>query len=216
MFSRQQAKAFYDQFGRKQDAQSFYEDPALQDLVDHAALEQARTVFEFGCGTGRFAERLLDRYLPLDAVYRGTDLSETMATLARERLHRFGNRVEIVLTDGSLVSAVSPASVDVFVAAYVLDLLPDEDIRGVLAEARRVLRPGGRLCVASLTHGRAGLPRLVSWLWARVHALRPALVGGCRPLNLVQFMNDRTWCLDHVNIVVAYGIPSEIIVASPA
>jgi ubiquinone/menaquinone biosynthesis C-methylase UbiE len=76
-------------------------------------------------------------------VYRGTDLSETMVTLARERLHRFGNRVEIVLTDGSLISAVVPASVDVFVATYVLDLLPDEDIRGVLAEATRVLRPGG-------------------------------------------------------------------------
>jgi ubiquinone/menaquinone biosynthesis C-methylase UbiE len=215
LFSRQQAKAFYDHFGRKQDEQSFYEDPALQDLIDHAAFAQARTVFELGCGTGRFAERLLEHHLPPSAVYRGTDLSDTMVALARKRLCRFGNRVEVLLTDGSLTSAADSVSVDAFVSTYVLDLLPDEDIRAVLAEARRVLRPGGCVCMVSLTHGRTGLSRFVSWLWKRVHALRPGLVGGCRPLNLLDFMDDRDWHLDHANVVVAYGIPSEIIVASP-
>ena len=33
MLSRDEAKAFYDRFGAKQDSQGFYEDRALEDLV---------------------------------------------------------------------------------------------------------------------------------------------------------------------------------------
>ena len=59
VLTRSQAQTFYDRFGRKQDAQAFYEDGALDDLIDHAAFEQVEKVFELGCGTGRFASRLL-------------------------------------------------------------------------------------------------------------------------------------------------------------
>ena len=215
VLTRQQAKAFYDRFGAKQDKQAFYEDPALDDLVAHAGFEQTRSVFEFGCGTGRFAERLLDRHLPPDAVYQGIDLSDTMVGLARERLRRFGDRASVVQSDGSLTSVAAAASVDAFVANYVLDLLPEEDIRTLIAEVRRVLRPGGRLCVASATWGRKGLSRFVSLLLARVHALRPSLVGGCRPLNLTDYLGDGNWQLLHVNVVVAYAISSEVVIASP-
>jgi ubiquinone/menaquinone biosynthesis C-methylase UbiE len=215
MLSRAQVKAFYDRFGEKQDRQAFYEDPALRDLLTHAVFEQASNVFELGCGTGRFAELLLDHHLQPDATYRGTDLSPTMIQLAEKRLGRFGSRVQVVLTDGCLEAAADPASVDAFVANYVLDLLPLEDIRTVIAEARRVLKPGGRLCVVGLTNGIAGLSRIVSGLWSLVHSIRPTLVGGCRPLNLLGMLNDGKWHVHHANVVVACGIPSEIVIASP-
>jgi len=31
-----EARAYYDKFGKKQDTQGFYEDPALDDLIAHA------------------------------------------------------------------------------------------------------------------------------------------------------------------------------------
>lgn len=42
------------------------------------AFETATHVFELGCGTGRFAERLLERHLPATARYKGIDLGPTM------------------------------------------------------------------------------------------------------------------------------------------
>ena len=54
-----EARTFYDKFGEKQDTQGFYENPALEDLIVHADFQHAQKVFEFGCGTGKFAERLL-------------------------------------------------------------------------------------------------------------------------------------------------------------
>lgn len=216
MLTREQARAFYDRFGARQDGQGFYEDPATRELVAHAGFERAGAVFELGCGTGRFAAELLAHYLPSAARYAGCDLSPTMIELARGRLRPFGDRAEVRLTDGSPPLDLSDASVDRFVSNYVLDLLPADDVRQLLREAHRVLTPDGRLCLVSLTHGVTVLSRLVSRLWTRVHAWRPDLVGGCRPLALRDFAAADAWTLEHHRVVVAWGVPSEVLVARKA
>jgi trans-aconitate methyltransferase len=62
------ARSVYDCIGRAQDAQAFFEDKATDELVAHLKLESARSVFEFGCGTGRFAASLIARHLSEEAV----------------------------------------------------------------------------------------------------------------------------------------------------
>ncbi len=85
-FTPDDARQFYDRFGSRQDTQGFYENPALDDLVKHADFEHARSVLEFGCGTGSFALRLFDAMLPADAQYLGLDISGTMIGVATTRL----------------------------------------------------------------------------------------------------------------------------------
>ena len=211
--AREDIRAFYDRFGTRQDRQGFYEDAATRDLVAHAGFEEARAVFEFGCGTARFAEGLLAHRLPEGAVYTGCDLSSTMIDLARGRLKPFGDRAHVEFTDGSVRLDKSDAAFDRFVSNYVLDLLPEEDITLLLQEAHRTLRPDGRLCLVSLTHGITRLSRFVSQLWARVHSWRPSLVGGCRPIELQDLILEREWKVEYRNVVVACGVPSEILVA---
>src|SRR5512142_1037013 len=126
--SRDGAKAFYDAFGAKQDKQGFYEDGALADLIAHADFPHAGSVFEFGCGTGKFARRLLEHHLQPDARYTGVDLSSTMVGLARERLASFGSRARVEQTDGENVWQHVELPVDRIVTTYVLDLLPDNEI----------------------------------------------------------------------------------------
>src|SRR5271157_5204312 len=70
-FTPDDARRFYDRFGSRQDTQGFYENPAFDDLVKHADFEHARSVLEFGCGTGSFARRLLETVVPADARYIG-------------------------------------------------------------------------------------------------------------------------------------------------
>src|SRR5918994_1279149 len=96
-----QARAFYDRFGARQDAQSFYEVRALDVFVDHGAFSTATSVFEFGCGTGQFAKRLIAQALPPEARYVGVDVSSTMVCLARERLQYWPDRAQVRLSDGS-------------------------------------------------------------------------------------------------------------------
>jgi ubiquinone/menaquinone biosynthesis C-methylase UbiE len=145
MLTPQQARTFYDRLGTKQDWQAFYELLATNNLIAHAGFDQAQSVFECGCGTGAFAERLLSSHLPPHATYLAVDSSATMAALARARLARFGDRVAVRQTDGSLQFDELSGSFERFVSNYVLDLLSLTDIAQLLAETHRLLVADGRL-----------------------------------------------------------------------
>jgi ubiquinone/menaquinone biosynthesis C-methylase UbiE len=215
MLSREQVRSFYDRFGAKQDWQRFYEGPAIRDLLVHGAFEDAHAVFELGCGTGWFAKELLTRYLPESSTYHCFDLSSTMVALTQARLAKYDNRAQVHLTDGSPKLSFPNSRFDRFVSNYVLDLLSPEDIHTVLQEAHRILTPGGRLCLISLTHGSSPLSRTIIWIWKLLFSVRPSLIGGCRPLKLLDFVSERMWQVVHHHSVVTYGIPSEVIVAIP-
>jgi len=206
------ARAYYDQFGKKQDSQGFYEDPALDDLVAHAGFQDARRVFEFGCGTGKFAARLFGGLLSPSASYLGCDISPVMVGLAKRRLTAYGERANVVLSDGAVRFPLPDHSVDRVVSCYVLDLLSNADIAHFFSEACRVLVPNGIVCLASLTRGVSLPSRIVSSLWMSVFHLIPAMVGGCRPIHVDAFVNPREWKLVHRRIVTPFGIPSEVLV----
>lgn len=211
--SREEARRFYDRFGARQDAQEFYERPAVDDLLAHMDLGGASAVVELGCGTGRIAAELLRRWLPADATYLGLDVSATMVELARQRVVTFGTRAEIRQTDGSPRIDAPDAAFDRFISTYVLDLLSMEDIDAVLGEAHRVLRPGGLLGLVGLTPGPGGVSKLVTRVWRGLHRLRPQLVGGCRPLEVAKRLSANDFRIRHHNIVTPWALASEILVA---
>lgn len=210
--SHARARAFYDRLGRWQDAQ-WYENRALETLVREGRFDAARAVVEFGCGTGRLAARLLGEALPPAAVYVGVDQSRTMCRLAGARLAAFGGRAVVARTAGAPVLPVADGAADRFVCAYVLDLLSEADARAVLAEARRVLAPGGLACLCALTRGVGPASKAVTALWSALNRLDPACTGGCRPLDLAPLLAAEAWETAFREVVVAWGVPSEVVVA---
>jgi ubiquinone/menaquinone biosynthesis C-methylase UbiE len=212
VLSHDEARAFYDRFGARQDKQAFYEDAALDRLIAHSRFEEAHAVFEFGCGTGRLAERLLERHLPGGAEYTGIDVSPTMVSLATERLTHWPAR--ILLGDGGMTVPAADGTFDRFVATYVLDLLSEVDGRALIAEAHRTLEPGGLLCVAGITHGRGALSAPIMALWGAIAGLAPRLVGGCRPQRADRLLLEESWRIDHHSVVTAWGVASEVLVAA--
>jgi ubiquinone/menaquinone biosynthesis C-methylase UbiE len=209
----EQARRVYDRIGRAQDWQRFYEDAATPELVAHAGFDTAHAVVELGCGTGRFAAALLARHLPPEATYLGVDLSPRMVALASERLAPWRDRAAVSLVDGDAVMPVSDGAADRFVANYVFDLLGPDDTRAALAGARRVLAPDGLLCTAGITHGDAGVARFVSRAWTDVWTRLPSLVGGCRPIKVVDALDPEHWEVRHRRTVVAWGVTSEVVIA---
>lgn len=67
VLTRSQTRTFYDRFGKKQNSQAFFKDSTMNDLIVHAEFEKVKTVFELGCGAGRFAFRLLTNHLSSSA-----------------------------------------------------------------------------------------------------------------------------------------------------
>lgn len=129
------------------------------------------TVLELGAGTGENFKH----YGVLVHRVVATEPDPTMVRLARRRAQAAAAPVRLVAAAGE--SLPLPAgSVDTAVVTLVLCSVADPP--AVLAEVRRVLRPGGRLLF--MEHVRADDPRLARWqdrlagAWSRV-------AGGCRP-----------------------------------
>lgn len=207
-----QIKQFYDAFGKKQDRQ-FYEKAATDRLIGHSNFAAAQSVVELGCGTGKFARRLLASELPANARYIGIDVSETMISISRDRLCDFAERVELRLSDGRLHFEIKTNSMDRFVSTYVLELLGEDEIRAVLAEAHRILVPGGRLCLAVLAHGVNWYSKLTGQIWKALFRFKPSLVGGCRPISLARHLDSERWRILHQATIVSWCIASEVLVA---
>jgi ubiquinone/menaquinone biosynthesis C-methylase UbiE len=213
VLSHQEARSAYDRIGSLQDTQAFYEDRATNVLLRHGDFGSAKNVFEFGCGTGRFSLRLFTEFLSPDASYRGVDVSPKMVSLAQARLAPHSQRAQVILTQGNPPVDEPSESYDRFLSNYVFDLLSEEDIRNVLREAHRMLRPGGLLCLSGLSTGVGPVSRTVARTWSWIQTQRPSAVGGCRPIDLLPFLPAATWQLQHHVKLVAFGITSEALVA---
>ena len=124
-----QARSVYDRIGRVQDWQAFYEDATTDRLVANAALAADQTIFEFGCGTGRLAARLLGA-LPESINYLGVDLSPVMIKLATNRLTAWAQRAEVVLVDGSLPLPANDGFADRVLSRSVVRTCSTQTTRG--------------------------------------------------------------------------------------
>src|SRR5260370_597522 len=124
-----------------------------------------------------------------------------MVNLATERLAPFGPRAEISKTDGSMTLDAHSESADRFFSNYVFDLLSREDIAALVAEAHRILHPEGLLCAVSLTHGRSTVTKMFSAGWLSLWKFEPSLLGGCRPIELLEFIPLSHCRILHMDIV---------------
>lgn len=119
-------------------------------------------VLEVGVGTGL----ALPRYRP-DKRITGIDLSAEMLAQARKRVAALGLRnVEALLEMDAEATDFADASFDIAVAMFVASVVPHP--RALLAEMRRVVRPGGNILFVSHFRAEKG-PR-----WWVERAMAPA------------------------------------------
>src|SRR5262245_4346961 len=117
-------------------------DAAVEDAIRTALADKPiRSLLDLGTGTGR----MLELFGPDIERGLGLDLSLDMLALARARLDRVGLK-HCSVRHGDIYDLALPRdSFDVVIIHQVLHFL--DDSARAIAEAARVLRPGGRLLV---------------------------------------------------------------------
>jgi ubiquinone/menaquinone biosynthesis C-methylase UbiE len=114
-------------------------------LARTVGLHRDDVVLQIGCGSGDAGAAVAPRC----RAWIGCDVPGPQLEQARERLAEVPN-AQLVELAGADLTPISTASVDVVYCTALLGRLSEWDRWGYVAEAARVLRPGGRLYVDNL------------------------------------------------------------------
>ena len=204
--STRTARRVYDRLGRRHDWGERYEDRAKARALELLDARPGQWALNVGVGTGLDHRRLQAAVLP-GGVAVGLDLSAVMAALTRAR-----TGAPVCLADARRLP-VRTGGVDRLLCTYVLDLLPAGDLPVVLGEFWRVLVPGGRVALVTLTEGVTATSRVVMAAWKALYAVSPIATFGCRPLQVAGLVGAAGFVGLRCEVVVQLGVPSEVIVA---
>lgn len=208
--TKQEAKRFYDHMSKIYDYLTrVFERKYAEMTLERLCLEEGETVLEIGFGTGHCLERMATSVGKTGKAY-GIDISSGMLQVTRRRLDKAGLIDRVELYCGDAVSLpYGDNTFDAVFISYTLELFDTPEIPRLLQEVRRVLKPGGRLAVVSLSkeNGASTMLRLYEW----AHKKWPKYLD-CRPIYVEQCLRDAGYDIRKKEKVESFGLPSEIVV----
>ncbi|MEQ8790371.1 MAG: class I SAM-dependent methyltransferase [Pirellulaceae bacterium] len=192
----------------------------IADSNEHKAREQGQqalglkageSVLEIGFGTGNTAIDLAKAVGESGKVC-GIDISSGMLDVAGKKIQEAGiANVELKVADARELPYADGAF-DAAFTSFTLELFPPEDIPTVLAEVKRVLKPGGRLGVVSMATVKGGEHESVlekTYKWMHVHF--PHLVD-CRPIDPAAALTRAGYEVQSEDRIMIWTMPVAVVV----
>jgi demethylmenaquinone methyltransferase/2-methoxy-6-polyprenyl-1,4-benzoquinol methylase len=212
--TKAEARHYYDRISRIYEYLTrAFERKFAEMALDRLSVEEGETVLEIGFGSGYCLQRIA-RSVGGGGQVNGIDISSGMITVTKRKLDNAGleGRVHLIQGDAENLPYSSNALDAVFMS-YTLELFDTPEIPRVLEEVKRVLRPGGRLAVASMSKAGGGSIMLRLYEWAHTRWPKHA---DCRPIYAEQSLSDAGFRIETKDIFKKYGLPNEIVVAIKA
>ena len=183
------------------------ESKAREKAMSQAKIRDGESVLEVAVGTGLTFFEIL-KANPNGENF-GIDLTPAMLKKALSRAGRLG-KVNYQLTLGDAYSLqFTDQHFDLVINNYMFDLLPEKDFPTVLAEFKRVLKPGGRLVLVNMTRGE----HFYQKFYEGIYLLNPGMLGGCRGVYLYEYLKSAGFKNIEREMVSQFGFPSEILSA---
>jgi ubiquinone/menaquinone biosynthesis C-methylase UbiE len=208
--SKSEREAYYNKIAKVYDLLAEHSERAMREAgLAKLAAAQGEHMLEIGFGTGHCLAELAKAVGPAGKVF-GIDISENMVSIARELMEKeqVADRVEVQRGDAEVLP-YSANSMDAIFMSFTLELFDTPEIPGVLAQCKRILRPGGRIVVVGVSkEGKQGMI-IKAFEWTHRHF--PNLMD-CRPIYIARALeaaglNVQDTTIDHM------WVPVEIVLA---
>lgn len=147
-----------------------------------------------------------------DTTIYGMDLSSRMLQIAQNKMRQAGFSKSELRKAGCRDLLYGTDTFDVLYNGYMLDLIPLAELSIVMAELKRVLKPGGRLILLNMSK-RDEKITLVEELYMRLPAkFVMYFIGMCRPVLMEGLVKETGF--QHVDRTFWEGVvASEIVTA---
>ncbi len=208
MLSKAEIRAHYQDMAPRYDFWGWLtESKARARCLELADINDGETVLEVAVGTGLAFQEIL-RHNPSGLV-SGVDLTPGMLAQAQHKARAAGHANYTLQLGDAYHLPFAAHTFDLLLNNYFFDLLPETDFSAVLAEFRRVLRPGGRLVLANMTAPWRWYQKVWPWAYTR----NPHATGGCRSVSLAAPLQAAGFTLAAQERLSQMTLPSEILLS---
>jgi ubiquinone/menaquinone biosynthesis C-methylase UbiE len=212
--TKQEAKVVYDKFSKFYDyTLGLLGRRYLEMALELLSIVEGETVLEIGFGTGHCLKWIAKLVGPAGKVY-GIDISPEMIGKTKKRLDKEGlaNRAELCCGDATYLPFDDSAFDAVFMG-FTLEIFDTPEIPRVLAQTKKVLKPGGRLGIVDMSkeNGKSVFLKVYEW----IHNKYPKYLGS-RPIYAEQCLIDAGYQIKSKEKIKIFRLPAEIIVAIKA
>jgi demethylmenaquinone methyltransferase/2-methoxy-6-polyprenyl-1,4-benzoquinol methylase len=208
--TKEDARVSYNRLSRWYDViagstEKKYRDWGLEKL----SAQSGERILEIGFGTGHCLVSLAQAVGPTGRVL-GVDISDGMLAIARERLQNEGlsGCVELRLGDAAKLDFIEAGTLDGIFMSFTLELFDNPEIPRVLQECHRILKPGGRLAVVSMT--KTDPPGVAVRMYEWFHEKMPNYAD-CRPIFARGSIEQSGFVIQDVSVSSMWGLPVEIV-----
>ncbi len=206
--TKDETRAFYNKIAKVYDLLAERSEQPMREIaVQMLAPAPGERLLEIGFGTGHVLVELARAVGPTGQVV-GLDLSENMVAQARELLERenLTDRATLERGDAEDLPYASDSFDGIF-TCFTLELFDTPQIPRVLAQCRRVLRPGGRIVVASVSKETKHGLVVRAYEWTHQHF--PNLLD-CRPIYVRRSLEAQGFAIEEARLEFMW-VPVEIV-----
>jgi len=190
---------FYDVWSR------LTESKAARKVLNLAKIKEGMAVLEVACGTGIVFEEIVKQNKSGTNV--GVDLSPHMLAKAQKRLQKIKNE-NYELKEGNVLNlGFKDNTFDVLINNFMIDLMPADTFDTIAQSFYRILKPNGRLVIATFSFGTKRIHQF--WFW--VAKTFPSLLTGCRPVTFKKYLLDAGFTIENEINLSQNTFPSQVI-----
>jgi demethylmenaquinone methyltransferase/2-methoxy-6-polyprenyl-1,4-benzoquinol methylase len=208
--SLNEAERYYSRLSKIYDWLAASEKKFINQGLDLLDPQPGEIILEIGFGTGFAQKRIIPKLS--EGLSVGLDISSGMANVCQRNLIKagYGHNQSLIISD-TLPIPVKSGIFDSIFTSFTLELFDTPQIPKVFSECQRVLKPGGKLVIVSLSKD---IPlSMMGRVYEKMHDHFPHLLD-CRPIPLLQIIKTDDFEIKGIIHTKMWGLPVIILEAT--